>query len=245
MASAEFFFCKDFLERILPVSPQDLLLRTCSHRNLLVRSLSGSPPFFHKDLRKILQGPLTGCQQDLLIHLIHLSAPHFLIWHTQASAVSSRVRFRDQFFFIFTSLLGRCLKILFSWLQFLERTITFLLFSRIATEVVTWGHVHYGADDHRTVLSDQGSSTPGQVVAIQANLSAFAAILDNGTVVAWGNPKAGGDYSSWGFNLFLVEFSSIFRIFIVLFRLCSHGIPSCFVFRFVLILPSWGLDCLV
>eukprot|EP00435_Cladocopium_sp_Y103_P019178 s2862_g4.t1 len=63
-----------------------------------------------------------------------------------------------------------------------------------AANVITWGHVHYGADDHNSVLSDQRSCR--NVTAIQGNLSAFAAILDDGTVVAWGDPKAGGDYSS-------------------------------------------------
>ena len=81
-----------------------------------------------------------------------------------------------------------------SWRQFLEHTITCRVVSGFATEVVTWGDAHYGADDHSTVLSDQRSGR--NVTAIQANLKAFSAILDDGTAVAWGDPIAGGDSSS-------------------------------------------------
>ena len=136
------------------------------------------------------------------MHFIHLSAPHFLICQTQASTGTGSGS-GTRFFHI--SSLARMFFENPVQLAPVSWTGTCGVVSRLATEVVTWGHVHYGADDHSTVLGDQRSGR--NVTAIQANLSAFAAILDDGTVVAWGDPRAGGDYSSWGSQESLKKYS--------------------------------------
>ena len=58
---------KDLLERILPVSPQDLLTRTCARscRDLCEDVSRIFTKSSHTDLYKIMQGPLTGFHQDL------------------------------------------------------------------------------------------------------------------------------------------------------------------------------------
>ena len=55
---------------------------------------------------------------------------------------------------------------------------------------MTWGHADFGGDS---------SAVQGQlqnVQQIQASQAAFAAILDNGSVVAWGHAGWGGDSSA-------------------------------------------------
>ena len=66
MASAK-SSCKELLEWILPGSPQDLLIRTCARscKELLGDASSIFTRSSDKDLHKIMQGPPTGCHQDL------------------------------------------------------------------------------------------------------------------------------------------------------------------------------------
>ena len=53
--------------------------------------------------------------------------------------------------------------------------------------MVTWGHPDCGGDSSR--VQEQLTN----VQHIQATRSAFAAILDNGSVVTCGRPERGGD----------------------------------------------------
>ena len=60
---------------------------------------------------------------------------------------------------------------------------------------MTWGDGNYGG--HSTDVQDQLKN----VQQIQASSAAFAAILDDGTVVAWGDARSGGDSSSVRYQL--------------------------------------------
>ena len=55
---------------------------------------------------------------------------------------------------------------------------------------MTWGDQRYGGDS--SGVQDQLRS----VQQIQATSSAFAAILEDGSVVTWGSPDSGGCCSS-------------------------------------------------
>ena len=56
--------------------------------------------------------------------------------------------------------------------------------------MVTWADARFGGDS--SAVQDQLRG----VQQIQATSTAFAAILDNGSVVTWGNARFGGDSSA-------------------------------------------------
>ena len=55
---------------------------------------------------------------------------------------------------------------------------------------MTWGHADYGGDS--STVQDQLKT----VQQIQANAVAFAAILEDGSVVTWGEAGSAGDSSA-------------------------------------------------
>ena len=58
--------------------------------------------------------------------------------------------------------------------------------------MVTWGNARYGGDS--SAVQDELKG----VVQIQAARKAFAAILEDGSVVTWGDADNGGDSGLFG-----------------------------------------------
>lgn len=58
--------------------------------------------------------------------------------------------------------------------------------------MVTWGDLDHGGDITSVEALQRGAGTTRR---IQSTTAAFAAIQGDATVVAWGDPKFGGDAS--------------------------------------------------